>query len=304
MKIEDVFKQVRRDLDQIGQETWDNNGYSGDFYFKYKTNTTVTKPDNSPKDSDNDGIIDSKDQCPYEYGEFANNGCPKKVIVEDDAASFNMVFVQGGSFKMGSNENDDEKPIHNVKLSSFYIGKYEITQKQWRTIMGTDPSYFKNCDDCPVEQVSWNDVQEFLQKLNQKTGKKYCLPTEAEWEYAARGGNRSSNYTYAGSNSIDNVAWYGINSENKTREVGGRQANDLGLHDMSGNVWEWCNDWYDKNYYESSSENNPTGGTGSRRVIRGGSWFSYPTYCRVAYRYGGTPAYRDNNVGFRVALSQ
>lgn len=217
-----------------------------------------------------------------------------------------MVFVQGGSFKMGSNESDDEKPIHNVTLSSFYIGKYEITQKQWRTIMSTDPSYFKNCDDCPVESVSWNDVQEFLQKLNQKTGKKYRLPTEAEWEYAARGGNKNQNYTYAGSNSIDSTAWYESNLENKTHEVGGRQVNDLGLYDMIGNVWEWCNDWYGENYYKSSSKNNPSGASsGSNRVIRGVGWNGYPTGCLVAHRGGSNPpAFRNSGVGFRVALSQ
>lgn len=218
-----------------------------------------------------------------------------------------MVSVQGGSFQMGSNDgNSDEKPVHSVTLSSFYIGKYEVTQKQWRAVMDTNPSSFENCDDCPVERVSWEDVQEYLKKLNANTGHKYRLPTEAEWEFAARGGTQSKGYTYSGSNNIGDVAWYDGNSGNifkknqKTHPIGKKQSNELGLFDMTGNVWEWCNDW--KDTYPSGSQTNPTGAaTGSTRVVRGGTWFSSGDNCRVANRFNDDPSSRFYLVGFRVA---
>ena len=151
--------------------------------------------------------------------------------------------------------------------------------------------------------VSWNDTQDFIQKLNQQTGKKFRLPTEAEWEFAAKGGNQSKGYTYSGSNDLEKVAWYGKNSEGKTHEVGGKQANELGLYDMSGNVWEWCQDGYDKSYYENSPETNPKGVESSAsRVLRGGSWgFNDASYCRVAFRNGNSPASRYGSYGLRLA---
>jgi formylglycine-generating enzyme required for sulfatase activity len=221
-----------------------------------------------------------------------------------------MVFVKGGTFTMGctSEQSDcdsDEKPTRRVTVRDFYIGKYEVTQKEWRDVMGSNPSSFKNCgDDCPVESVSWNDVQEFIRKLNQKTGKKYRLPTEAEWEYAARGGSQSKGYKYSGSNNIDNVAWYTGNGGSKTNPVGRKQPNELGIYDMSGNVWEWVSDWYGSNYYGSGVNNNPTGpSSGSYRVDRGGSWFNFALICRVANRDYGHPDGRDSGLGFRLALS-
>jgi len=213
-----------------------------------------------------------------------------------------MVFVQGGTFKMGSNEGiNDGKPVHSVTLSSFEIGKYEVTQAQWKAIMGYNPSNFKG-DDLPVENVSWDDVQDFLQKLNVKTGKKYRLPTEAEWEFAARGGNKSKGYTYSGSNTLNDVAWLSDNSNSKTHVVGSLKANELDIYDMSGNVWEWCSDWYDENYYKNSPTQNPKGpNNGDTRVLRGGSWYFNSDVCRVANRIRYFPTGRDGYGGFRVA---
>ncbi len=215
-----------------------------------------------------------------------------------------MVNVPGGSFQMGSNNGeDDEKPVHQVTVSSFSIGKYEVTQAQWRAVMGKDPEElsFKGCDQCPVESVSWEDIQEFLTKLNAKTGKKYRLPTEAEWEFAARGGNKKEGFEYAGSSTLKDVAWYGDNSDSKTHPVGSKKPNALGIYDMSGNVYEWCQDWFSD--YSSASQTNPKGAAkGSYRVNRGGSWFNPARYCRVSFRNCNSPANRRNLLGFRLAL--
>jgi formylglycine-generating enzyme required for sulfatase activity len=219
-----------------------------------------------------------------------------------NAPNIEMVRVEGGTFQMGSDEvGSDEKPVHTVTVGNFSIGKYEVTQAQWRAVMGNNPSYNKNCDNCPVEQVSWDDVQQFLSKLNSLSSKRYRLPTEAEWEFAARGGNGSNGFKYSGSNDVNAVAWYDSNSGNKTHPVGGKSANELGIYDMSGNVWEWCSDWYDSKYYSSSPSSNPTGAvTGTSRVLRGGSWYGNAVYCRVADRNGNTPSCRDNLFGFRL----
>ena len=218
---------------------------------------------------------------------------------------FEMVYVAGGTFQMGSNDSEadgDETPVHTVTLNDFYIGKYEVTQKEWRDIMGNNPSYFTG-DNLPVENVSWNDIQEFLIKLNEETGQNFRLPTEAEWEYAARGGNESENYKYSGSNNIDEVAWYYNNSNLQTHNVGTKTPNELGIYDMSGNVWEWCSDWYDSNYYSNSPTENPAGTTsGSIRVLRGGSWYDHAKYCRPANRFYITPDSGGSSVGFRLVL--
>jgi formylglycine-generating enzyme required for sulfatase activity len=212
-----------------------------------------------------------------------------------------MVFVQGGKFMMGSKDGgSDEKPVHPVILSDFFIGKFEVTERQWQYVMGKNPSFFKGCDDCPVEQVSWNDVQEFIRKLNRKSGKNYRLPTEAEWEYAAKGGNKSKGFTYSGSDSISDVAWYNKNSDSKTHLVGQKQPNELGLYDMSGNVLEWCNDWYGR--YLSGSQTNPKGpATGDSRVYRGGGWGYLNRSCRTSNRDRSGPRSHSFNLGFRVA---
>jgi formylglycine-generating enzyme required for sulfatase activity len=220
-----------------------------------------------------------------------------------------MVLVKGGTFTMGCTAEQggdcqrNESPAHQVTLSDFYIGKYEVTQKQWKAVMGDDnnPSNFKG-DDLPVEMVSWNDVQEFITKLNVKTGKNYRLPTEAEWEYAARGGNVSKGYKYGGSVDVNEVAWYGENGESVTHRVGTKKANELGIHDMSGNVYEWVHDLYGN--YRKNDLTNPQGSsTGSRRVFRGGSWYYSAGYARVSYRSFNDPDARSNFLGFRLALN-
>jgi formylglycine-generating enzyme required for sulfatase activity len=220
-----------------------------------------------------------------------------------------MIFVEGGSFDMGCTGEqasycfDSEKPMHRVNIEDFFIGKFEVTQNQWREIMGSNPSSFKNCEDCPVENVSWNDIQQFILKLNQLTGKNYRLPSEAEWEFAARGGNKSNGYVYSGSNNIDEVAWHSNNSAKRTHPVGVKIPNELGLYDMSGNVLEWCRDWYQK--YEGSERTNPQGPlSGSLRLLRGGNWFMIPRTCRTSYRNSGKPTTCDSGIGFRLALSQ
>jgi formylglycine-generating enzyme required for sulfatase activity len=211
-----------------------------------------------------------------------------------------FVKVKGGTFTMGDAAFEDAKP-HKVKLRSYYMQKTEVTQELWEAVMGSNPSSFKACPNCPVEEVSWEDIQQFISKLNAKTGKKYRLPSEAEWEYAARGGKKSKGYKYAGSNEIEAVAWYSGNSEDKTHPVGQKKPNELGIHDMTGNVLEWCSDWYGESYYNSSPGNKPQGpDNGEFRVIRGGSWFNSAVGCLVANRGNGRPGSRDSDVGFRL----
>ena len=208
---------------------------------------------------------------------------------------------------MGANSGDsgadnDEKPSHSVTLSGYRIGKYEVTQREWLAVMGSNPSWFKG-DNLPVEKVSWNDCQAFVQKLNNMTGLSFRLPTEAEWEFAARGGNRSIGYKYSGGDNIGSVAWYDGNSGSTTHPVGQKQGNELGLYDMSGNVWEWCSDWYDSSYYSSSPSTNPKGpSSDSSRVRRGGSWDGDARNCRVSNRYSSFPAGTNPSLGLRLAL--
>ncbi len=270
-----------------------------------------------------------------------------------------MVFVKGGTFQMGctreqSDCDKDEKPVHTVTVGDFYIGKYEITVAQFKKFI--DATNYKTdaekegyswwiydgewkkkngvdwrCDvkgnirsaseyNHPVIYVSWNDAVAFCRWLSKETGEHYRLPTEAEWEYAARGGNKSRGYKYAGSNNIDEVAWYWKNSGDvrlngdwewdklknnncKTHPVGQKQPNELGIYDMSGNVWEWCSDWYGSDYYKNSSRSNPQGSlSGSYRVLRGGGWYRNARNCRVSNRYSIFPDYRIINLGFRLVL--
>ena len=226
-----------------------------------------------------------------------------------DGISIEMVKVEAGTFMMGATSEMKhpyhwEKPVHQVTLTNdYYMGKYEVTQALWEVVMGSNPSNFKG-DNLPVEEVSWNDCQEFISKLNSMTGRKFRLPTEAEWEYAARGGKKSRGYQYSGSNSISDVAWYSGNSGRVTHPVGTKHANELGIYDMTGNVWEWCQDWFDS--YSSSSQTNPTGAdSGSIRVKRGGGWYDDAQVCRSSCRiiiYSTDVCYLS--LGLRLALSE
>ena len=219
---------------------------------------------------------------------------------------FKMIAVAGGTFTMGAtseqqNPEADEKTTHTVTLSDYYIGETEVTQELWAAVMGDNPSELTGNMQRPVEYVNWYDCQTFIQKLNELTGANFRLPTEAEWEYAARGGRNSRGYQYSGSNNLGDVAWYYDNSSNTMHPVKTKSPNELGIYDMSGNVYEWCQDWYGD--YSSSSQTNPTGpSTGSHRVLRGGSWDSSACYCRTAYRYEDLPGSGGYYIGLRLAL--
>ena len=231
-------------------------------------------------------------------------------ILKDVSFGMEFVFIRGGCFQMGDIFGDgdsDEKPVHAVCVKDFYIGKYEVTQGQWKTIMGNNPSDFKDCgDNCPVEGVSWNEIREFIRKPNQRPGAvKYRLPTEAEWEYAAKSGGKKEKY--AGTNNepdIESYAWYINNSSLKTHPVGQKKPNGIGLYDMSGNVWEWVQDKHDEEYYKDSPKNNPKGPhTGDYRVFRGGSWDNSTKYIRVTNRNAADPTTRNSYIGFRLVFS-
>ena len=248
---------------------------------------------------------------------------PKPTLTDKETftvngVSFTMVAVKGGTFTMGgtaeqgSDAQSDEKPTHQVTLSDYYIGETEVTQELWKAVMGTtiqeqakkgtsDTSLYGVGNSYPMYYISWDDCQTFVKKLNRLTGKNFRLPTEAEWEYAARDGQKSRGYKYAGSNTLSDVAWYRDNSSSKTHPVKQKQANELGLYDMSGNVYEWCQDWYGS--YSSNAQTNPTGpSSGSCRAARGGNWRSSASYSRVADRDYGSPDARDGGLGFRVVL--
>jgi formylglycine-generating enzyme required for sulfatase activity len=252
---------------------------------------------------------------------------------KDPATGMEMIFVKGGCYQMGDTFGDgesDEKPVHEVCVNDFYIGKYEVNVGHFRKFVN-DTGYqteaekgdgcyiwtgskwdkrrdanwrnpgFSQKESHPVVCVSWNDAQAFIKHLNRRGGKNYRLPTEAEWEYAARSGGKSEKYS--GGNDVDAVAWYVSNSGSRTHPVGQKQPNGLGLHDMSGNVWEWCQDWYGSNYYGGSGRDNPVGpSSGSDRVDRGGSWSNSAANTRAASRSRSSPVYRYYSLGFRLAL--
>lgn len=228
-------------------------------------------------------------------------------VLKVNGVQYRMIKVEGGTFTMGATSEqgsdawDNESPTHQVTISTYYIGSTEVIQALWEAVMGSNPSHFKG-NNRPVEQVSYNDCKQFIEKLNKMTGKEFRLPTEAEWEYAARGGNQSHGYKYSGSDYLDDVAWFKQNSGSETNPVATKQPNELGIYDMSGNVCEWCSDSYAD--YTSNSQTNPRGGSGNSRVVRGGRWDHSMRPCRVSSRGGSSPTISNYYMGFRLALSE
>jgi formylglycine-generating enzyme required for sulfatase activity len=228
-------------------------------------------------------------------------------LITVKGVSFELVSIEGGTFIMGRTDDLDddnpafdwEEPARPVTLNGFRIAKHQVTQELWRAVMGENPSYFIG-DSLPVESVSWDDVNVFIGKLNELTGRQFRLPTEAEWEFAARGGNKSEGHKFSGSDFLNEVGWYWENCDNRTHPVGRKSPNELGLYDMSGNVWEWCNDWYGEYHFEAQAD--PSGPTeGSQRVLRGGGWRNDAKRCRVAFRGSGSQTYAYMSLGFRLA---
>lgn len=262
-------------------------------------NTGADSVENTSADS---GLDTNSSSVPVDNGVHYDESRSEFVY---GSKRYKMVYVEGGSFDMGATAEQMapygcEKPVHRVTLSGYYIGQTAVPQWLWVAVMGNNPSRFKG-DNLPVEMVSRIDCRDFMRKLNALTGRRFRLPTEAQWEYAARGGNKSCGYQYSGSDNFDEVAWYNGNCGGRPHEVGTKLPNELGLYDMSGNVFEWCDDWHGE--YSDNSVTDPLGPTyGECYEFRGGSWFSSWWHCRVAFRDGGTPGYRDDAVGFRLAL--
>ena len=224
--------------------------------------------------------------------------------IKDCADCPEMVVVPAGSFEMGSYDDAGSRPVHRVNIAGFLLGKTEVTQGQWRAVMGSNPSYFGTCgDDCPVERVSWKEAQEFAQRLSQKTGKQYRLPSEAEWEYAARAG-RNTKWSFGDNKSqLSDYAWFRDNSQSKTQRVAQKRPNAFGIYDMHGNVWEWVQDCWHGDYSGALTDGSAwTAGCSSiSRVLRGGSWYGSPADLRSAYRIRSTPVIRGSNNGLRLA---
>ena len=255
-------------------------------------------------------------QQEVDAGQDSSNYVSKVESFNVKGVKFNMIYVEGGSFSMGATTEQygdawrHEQPVHVVTLSDYYMAETQVTQGLWKAVMGNRPSEFKKGDNYPVETVSWYDIQKFIAKLNDITGKTFRLPTEAEWEYAARGGSRSRGYKYSGSDDLREVAWYGYKDSSDphrtstiatTMPVMQLKPNELGIYDMSGNVCEWCQDWYGD--HRGASQTNPQGpSSGTSRVLRGGCWVLGSRYCRVSTRSDAFPDLRDFYIGFRLAM--
>lgn len=242
------------------------------------------------------------------YSEEEEPNLPKDVTIQVGDVGLRMIYVEGGVFTMGGTDEQGEdvkayeEPAHPVKLNSYYIGMTEVTQELWEAVMGWNYAWNTESNQLPMEDVNWEECKEFADVLSERTGKKFRLPTEAEWEYAARGGIKSGNHKYSGSDNIDDVAWYVSNSDDMTHEVGTKNANELGIYDMNGNVWEWCYDYF--GIYDNSAQTNPKGAVNSStNVTRGGYYLEKPENCRVYSRYGINPSTKSPYGGFRLAAT-
>ena len=249
------------------------------------------------------GVVPQQPSAPTDTIPDADVPLPQPVIDLEES----MVDVEGGTFVMGCSPEQVgdcfflESPPHNVTIDGYSISKYLVTQKLWKSVMGNNPSGFNDCEECPANNVSYNEVITFIQELNRITGKTYRLPTEAQWEYAARGGHKAIVTKHAGSDDVDSVAWYAGTSNNRIHPVGLKKPNELGLYDMNGNVWEWCRDGFRE--YTSEDQLNPVGPTVSSslsRVVRGGSYLHNDRHCRVSNRRISTPDFRSLSYGFRL----
>jgi formylglycine-generating enzyme required for sulfatase activity len=306
LAIEQIFKKVRQKLSKQThgkQIPWELSSLQGDFFFN-----PVSSEANRSLLAEEKKVVLAEIVPPAKAIERSVKNLPPKF--RDPATGMEFVLVKGGCFKMGDNFGDGlsgEKPVHEVCLDDYYIGKYEVTQKQWQKIMGSNISHFKKCGmDCPAESMSWIDANTFIAELNKTANQKYRLPTEAEWEYAARGAGKIEKF--AGTSSADKLgdyAWQESNSYDQVHPAGKKKPNSLGLYDMTGNVWEWCLDWYDDGYYASSPKDNPTGpATGTNRLVRGCSWFDRANDCRASLRYSFSPKDSFKSIGFRLVKPQ
>ncbi len=300
LTIEQVFKNVRF---KLGRETggrqvpWELSSLVGDFSFM---------PGSPARAGNFRDLADNRDKGVTRTGPSMERSSSDQAAFKDSVTGMEFILVNGGCFQMGDSFGDglpSEKPLHEVCVDSYYLGKYEVTQGQWKKIMGENPAHFKTCgDNCPVESVKWTDIQSYIAELNRLTGQTYRLPTEAEWEYAARDGGKSVKWAGTSSeNKLGEYAWYDANSDDKTHPVGMKKANALGFYDMSGNVWEWTSDWYGEAYYQKNARDNPRGpDEGVNRVLRGGCWLDRAKDCRTAIRFNFNPEKGFKSIGFRL----
>jgi len=307
LSVESMLKRVAASVKQISggdQQPWTEGALEGEFYF---VQSGVTVPAMISQVQSASGQPDAKPvQQKSSVNIQTNNNYKAGQIIKDCPECPDMVVVPSGIFEMGSNSSDNERPVHTVTIGEvFALAKTEVTQGQWRSLMGSNPSHFSKCgDDCPVEQVSWNDAQDYVRKLSQKTGKRYRLPSESEWEYACFAGSRN---TYCGGESVDEVAWWnsvgGNAGDITTHPVSIKKANLFGLNDLSGNVWEWTEDCWNDDFRGAPSDGSPwISGDCRARVIHGGSWkYSLPRLAPAAMRVGVDQTLRYDYLGFRPA---
>ncbi len=307
LNIEAVFKRVNNDVKKQfpKQIPWTNSSLGIDFYFKEAGSDAGTNTAKQHDDESKGSLTDKN-----ETGNNSNNvgdkssetASSKEMRMALESLDNNMLSVEGTDFDMGtSGGSNDESPVHRVQVGSFFLSKYEVTQAQWKAVMGSNPAE-KECLTCPVTYVSWNEVNKFIEKLNQLTGERYRLPTEAEWECAARGGKLRKSNKFSGSFKMDKFGWNYENSNSKLQPTGKLSPNEAGLYDMSGNAAEWCSDWYDGSYYRKSDGKDPKGPvSGKTKVVRGGSAEDYEANCKVFTRSNYTPDLKKRFIGFRLA---